>query len=315
MEDPHFIKCEPDWLSVTESSPNLNTDEELLPVSVEKIKVEPDLSFTDLSAEEHTLGIVKEELDIQDVKEEFSPELDGTGGPCVKEMNPVLLSPVAEVAVVNSVEFTERMKANEKCLEVFPQIRDATDVCHVPFNSLLPVHEETIIEKNAEKGPSCDGCGKTLIGPGYGGPPSRKKLFCMTCIDMYSQSSDDSEQPYVQSNSHVCSTCGEVFNARRTLVNHILNHKSRKMYDCEACGKSFTRKCTLKIHSRIHTGEKCHVCTECGKAFARLVELRTHMLIHEQSLPYKCSICGTAFRLRARLYKHILVHTETSGLH
>ncbi|XP_064464579.1 gastrula zinc finger protein XlCGF7.1-like [Ornithodoros turicata] len=78
-----------------------------------------------------------------------------------------------------------------------------------------------------------------------------------------------------------CTRCDRAFADRANLVSHIAcAHHKAKTHLCETCGKLFQARRTLRQHRRIHTGEKPFVCAVCQERFTRLISLRQHASTH-----------------------------------
>ncbi|XP_076016535.1 uncharacterized protein LOC143008597 [Genypterus blacodes] len=129
--------------------------------------------------------------------------------------------------------------------------------------------------------------------------------------------------PHQQAGDCICSVCGNIFQSKESLTNHLQthtelkfchvccacfkrdvdlvrhvseNHAGEKPFKCQECGKAFLRRDYLVVHVRTHTGEKPYQCPFCGKFFTQSAYLCVHKRIHTGEKPYCCRVCGRRFR-------------------
>lgn len=129
---------------------------------------------------------------------------------------------------------------------------------------------------------------------------------------------EEEEQPPVEEakedlgkdeNCFMCDVCGQQFDKKYRLSNHIRWHMKIRPYKCDSCDKSFAQKCDLKSHFRVHTGEKPFTCSMCNKSFSSLSAKQCHERTHRNERPYKCDICEKTFTYGSTLNKHKRTHT------
>ncbi|XP_077321630.1 uncharacterized protein LOC143955461 [Lithobates pipiens] len=106
-----------------------------------------------------------------------------------------------------------------------------------------------------------------------------------------------------------CPECGESFNSKLGLTEHLRSHTSGKLYSCPECGKFFSKKSSLCRHQNLHTGKKPHSCPECGKCFLQKVHLYIHQKTHTGERPHFCSECGKCYIQKSDLVRHQRSHT------
>ena len=62
--------------------------------------------------------------------------------------------------------------------------------------------------------------------------------------------------------NYSCNICGEMFNVKWLLENHVKQHTSQTQYPCNVCGKIFYLKWRLKKHMSVHKSDvqirSCH---------------------------------------------------------
>ena len=107
----------------------------------------------------------------------------------------------------------------------------------------------------------------------------------------------DVEEMFEEDEKFRCFTCGQFFDEKEDLVNHVNSkHKGKKPYPCPKCSMSFTTNTKLSTHlARIHEGKKTFECPTCGKMFKRNSHLNIrNTAVHNQGR-YKCTHCPKTF--------------------
>jgi len=79
---------------------------------------------------------------------------------------------------------------------------------------------------------------------------------------------------YRPENTFQCNTCGNVFNVKQNLADHIISNHFPKLFRCDRCGKLFASEIFLSSHLRF-CGQK-H-CKFCGLTTRRSTVLQQHM--------------------------------------
>lgn len=108
---------------------------------------------------------------------------------------------------------------------------------------------------------------------------------------------------------YLCPHCGQSYNSKKGLENHLISHTDDRPYVCGICNKAYKRVREMKVHQRIHSDLKPFQCSICGKSFRRRDKLKTHMSVHSDLRPYKCRQCEKSFKYRSVLRTHMYVHT------
>lgn len=112
--------------------------------------------------------------------------------------------------------------------------------------------------------------------------------------------------------------CGEIFNRKKELNDHIKEH----IYPttCIACTEqkdenSIINTITdIKLHLARHgtVNNKRHVCETCGKEFKLNYSLVQHQFSHSTEKNFECDICLKKFVFNCTLYRHkINIHSAT----
>ncbi|XP_069691009.1 zinc finger protein 420-like [Periplaneta americana] len=99
---------------------------------------------------------------------------------------------------------------------------------------------------------------------------------------MFENVSASNPQP-VPFRQHICNICGESFERKTDLGNHIVCHQVDRPHACRICGNLFRRKADLQNHMVCHQVERPHRCPQCGADFQRPSSLTNHMKIHTYS--------------------------------
>ncbi|KAM4614030.1 uncharacterized protein O3C94_022063 isoform 2-T2 [Discoglossus pictus] len=138
-----------------------------------------------------------------------------------------------------------------------------------------------------------------------------KQFTCFECGQCFNQKSNLIDHVRIHGNEKpfACSECGKCFGKKSNLVKHQGTHTDEKPFACSECGKCFRQKADLVRHNRMHTGERPFSCSECGKCFSR----KSHFIIHERThtgeKPFGCSQCNKCFNNKPDLVKHQRTHT------
>lgn len=108
-----------------------------------------------------------------------------------------------------------------------------------------------------------------------------KKISCPNCAKLFTQTDMAKHNETCESIKLSCTTCGERFERKQDLNNHIVCHQVDRPHACRTCGNLFRSKANLLTHmSQVHQTEKPHKCTICGADFQRPSSLSNHMKIH-----------------------------------
>uniref|UniRef100_A0A8D8HAH8 Transcription factor grauzone n=1 Tax=Culex pipiens TaxID=7175 RepID=A0A8D8HAH8_CULPI len=114
----------------------------------------------------------------------------------------------------------------------------------------------------------------------------------------------------------VVTCCGNRYNSRCKLWQHVTSVLNPVAYRCELCMRCFNSEYAKDTHRRkMHpTAEELkYHCERCDKSFSREIAYKRHMQDHEDSDHgrIKCEECGKIYKSHAVLYVHIRnYHTE-----
>ncbi|XP_011159320.1 zinc finger protein 585A [Solenopsis invicta] len=112
-----------------------------------------------------------------------------------------------------------------------------------------------------------------------------------------------------------CSVCKNLF-TQEEMVEHQSVCQSSPKLSCTTCGERFERKIDLNNHMVCHQVDRPHACRTCGNLFRSKSSLQTHMLqahMHHVERPHKCNICGSDFQRPSSLSNHMKIHTYVAG--
>ena len=108
-----------------------------------------------------------------------------------------------------------------------------------------------------------------------------KKVSCPNCGNMFTQAELTKHQITCTLDKHTCDTCGEKFERKIDLNNHMVCHQVDRPHACRTCGNLFKSKANLQAHmTEVHQVERPHKCRVCGADFHRPSSLSNHMKIH-----------------------------------
>ncbi|XP_011502489.1 PREDICTED: zinc finger protein 569-like [Ceratosolen solmsi marchali] len=118
--------------------------------------------------------------------------------------------------------------------------------------------------------------------------------------------------PCFENKKVTCPHCTNIFNE-----TEILKHQSICPFDkhiCNICGEKFERKIDLNNHLVCHQVDRPHACRTCGNLFRSKPNLQTHMVeVHQVSRPHKCTVCGADFQRPSSLSNHMKIHSYVAG--
>ncbi|XP_011644290.1 zinc finger protein 420-like isoform X1 [Pogonomyrmex barbatus] len=110
-----------------------------------------------------------------------------------------------------------------------------------------------------------------------------KKISCPVCKHLFTQEEMVDHQSVCTVPKLSCTTCGERFERKIDLNNHMVCHQVDRPHSCRTCGNLFRSKSSLQTHmqqTHMHHIERPHKCTICGLDFQRPSSLSNHMKIH-----------------------------------
>ncbi|KMQ92595.1 putative zinc finger protein 585b isoform x1 [Lasius niger] len=109
-----------------------------------------------------------------------------------------------------------------------------------------------------------------------------------------------------------CPICKCLF-TQEEMVEHRSVCTTSKL-SCTVCGERFERKIDLNNHMVCHQVDRPHACRTCGNLFCSKSSLQAHMLqVHQVERPHKCTICGSDFQRPSSLSNHMKIHTYIAG--
>ena len=110
-----------------------------------------------------------------------------------------------------------------------------------------------------------------------------------------------------------CDQCGQGYETRRQLVNHIPTHRN-EVFACRQCEKKFISNTKLKNHVR-ENHSKENTCSLCGSRFGHLASLNNHVKeVHEKDKadPIACKFCNKTCHKRSLKRHEISCKSQTN---
>lgn len=110
---------------------------------------------------------------------------------------------------------------------------------------------------------------------------NEKKISCPNCATLFTQIEMAKHHPTCAAVKLSCTTCGERFERKIDLNNHMVCHQVDRPHACRTCGNLFRSKANLQSHmAQVHQTERPHKCNICHSNFQRPSSLSNHMKIH-----------------------------------
>ena len=107
-----------------------------------------------------------------------------------------------------------------------------------------------------------------------------------------------------------CSECGNAFEFRSRLNNHIKNCHGEKKHICGVCNYTTAYRSQLKVHMNTHTKENTFMCDSCPQVFTHQSALCSHKKLHAGLGQTECPECGKTVS-KKNLRTHIVSrHSE-----
>ncbi|KAJ6626762.1 Transcription factor grauzone [Pseudolycoriella hygida] len=101
------------------------------------------------------------------------------------------------------------------------------------------------------------------------------------------------------------SCCGQKFDNRGRVLNHIDYHSNPDAFSCDQCGRKFFSKNALAAHVENHEpmSTRPFKCDLCPKSFPR----ETSLMVHKDFVhcPVKCVQCDKSYPSKSKLITHI----------
>ncbi|XP_067014842.2 gastrula zinc finger protein XlCGF57.1 [Anabrus simplex] len=304
MEEPQFIKCEP--TADSEESSNFEPNVEFQAEETVNVKVEPDITFVNLKAEDECTEFdgVHDIHEIQGEKEDVGNGDYDASSVLSNEMLPSTFHDnIHNESVTFGIDAGETKDASSSFEPGILNSKAAKrghlicTICSRGFNrpSNLNAH---MLTHSAEKPYSCSICCKGFTRPG--------RLTAHMLTHTNDLETLQATKPYP------CTVCHKRFPHPCHLKKHMLSHTGERPYACTRCNRRFALSGNLKAHMLIHSGVRRHACTICGKAFVRKTHYNEHLLIHT-SVKYPCKTCGKLFVRREDTDKNTSPDDEESS--
>ncbi|XP_055523257.1 transcription factor grauzone-like isoform X2 [Wyeomyia smithii] len=108
----------------------------------------------------------------------------------------------------------------------------------------------------------------------------------------------------------VVTCCGNRFNSRQRLLQHVQSLNNPIAFRCEMCFRCFRNEYAKNKHKfEMHPTEEDlkYKCDRCPKVFVRELKYKRHMQDHEDcdNQRIKCDECGKMFKSHHILYMHV----------
>ena len=108
---------------------------------------------------------------------------------------------------------------------------------------------------------------------------------------------------------HLCPECGENFQTKRQMKDHVIVVHEGKGFECPFCNKILNSSVSRNGHIRtIHGGKKPEPmkCPQCDKVYSSINSLNIHVrAVHDKKRPYACHLCDLSFGQSGNLKTHL----------
>uniref|UniRef100_A0A1B6KWC2 Protein krueppel n=1 Tax=Graphocephala atropunctata TaxID=36148 RepID=A0A1B6KWC2_9HEMI len=136
----------------------------------------------------------------------------------------------------------------------------------------------------------------------------KKPFSCIVCAKRFRSSKLASEHRKVEHPdfSIVCPVCGEKFEGKHKLTDHL---KTKHGHKCKTCNKVFYSQQKLDRHIgyKHNTSTECHVC---GKRLKSVHCRVMHEMIHDPRKPEICYVCGAVLKNKSSFIQHMKIHED-----
>ena len=110
-----------------------------------------------------------------------------------------------------------------------------------------------------------------------------------------------------------CDFCENHYNSKRSLRNHIRNHKKERTrrgrirsWICNVCNKAFDKEKLYNSHQAQHSADKDFKCMHCAKVLFSESGIKNHIArVHDKIIRFRCEKCDRGFFDFTCLKRHI----------
>lgn len=187
----------------------------------------------------------------------------------------------------------------EKFLEI-PHLRRHADEKHTVTEVVTEIHNRynPVLPKADVTSLHCNLCNSKLVDV------KNLILHLNAAHQINLECNDEPILPYkLGEGEFKCQKCDEVFEAFKTLNNHMNKHFGT--YICCNCGVGFQHEFALKSHEMRH-GTKEHRCEKCDLVFpTSYKKLLHHYTVHKKGGRYGCPHCPEKFMDYDKRLRHL----------
>ncbi|KAG5667963.1 hypothetical protein PVAND_015922 [Polypedilum vanderplanki] len=107
-----------------------------------------------------------------------------------------------------------------------------------------------------------------------------------------------------------CDICGKYYKYYKSIIRHVLSHRSEADINCNHCEKKLKSEIALQDHVRSCHAEKLTTCKICHKKMKPQCIYQHMKLVHTKIRNFHCNLCEASFKTKEKLARHLQTHDK-----